>query len=53
MQELKKKLEQIDKETAWLEIAKQSTMEKQIEIRAELRRCIKRIEKELNRANNS
>ena len=49
MQELKAKLEQIDKETDWMEIANQTIMEKQIEIRAELLRAIKRIEKELRR----
>ena len=52
MRELKGKLEHIDKETDWLEISKQIGMEKQIEIRAELLRSIKRINKELNRANN-
>ena len=33
--------------TCWLKIAEECSMEKQIEIRAEIGRAIKRIEKEL------
>lgn len=40
-------LEITDKETCWLKVAEECSMEKQIEIRAEIGRAIKRIEKEL------
>ncbi len=37
--------------TNWIQIANECSMEKQIEIRAELLRCIKRVEKELKSGN--
>lgn len=39
----------VDIVTKWNEIAKEIGVEKQIEIRAELLRAIKRIDKELNK----
>jgi len=41
-------LEAINKNTDWMRIAEECSMEKQIEIRAELKRAIKRLDKELN-----
>ena len=37
--------------TNWIQIANECSMEKHIEIRAELLRCIKRVEKELKSGN--
>lgn len=52
MNNLLTKLKQIDKETDWLQIANECSMEKQIEIRAEIGRAIKRIEKEMSKNGN-
>lgn len=46
---LREKLTEIDNETDWLAIASEIGMEKQIEVRAELLRAIKRIDKELRK----
>ena len=45
--ELLGQLSFIEEETDWLKVAEECSMEKQIEIRAEIGRTIKRIEKEL------
>lgn len=45
MKELLERLNKLEKETDWQSIASQCSVEKQIEIRAELLRAIKRIEK--------
>lgn len=50
MQELKEKLCKIDEETNWLKIMKEvGSPEVQIQIRAEIGRAIKRIDKVLKR----
>ena len=49
LNKLRRELLIVDSKTDWSSIVNESNVEKQIEIRAELLRAIKRINKELNK----